>query len=185
MKRVLLYLIITMAAFVTHVTAATPGYERVYCTQEQALDKAFPTATRVIKKEVEITPEIRETLESQLGVSVPEGQLTFYVGYDKDHKIGIAVVLDELGKHRPITFMTVLSCDFKVRDIVVMVYRESHGNQVRKRRFLKQFFHKSKADKLVVDADIDGISGATVSSWAIAAGVKKALVLAEVVSSRL
>ena len=34
----------------------------------------------------------------------------------------------------------------------------------------------------MVDSDINGISGATISSWAVTAGVKKALIMMEEVT---
>jgi electron transport complex protein RnfG len=60
-----------------------------------------------------------------------------------------------------------------------MVYREKIGSNVRKKRFLKQYKGKTKDDPLMVDYDIMGISGATISSWSIASGAKKALIMLE------
>ena len=47
------------------------------------------------------------------------------------------------------------------------------------KRFLKQFIAKKSHDPVQVDQDIMGITGATVSSWAMASGVKKALIMTE------
>ena len=58
-----------------------------------------------------------------------------------------------------------------------MVYREDYGSDVRKRRFLKQFRGKSSTDPISVNNDITSISGATMSSYAIANGVREALEL--------
>ena len=41
-------------------------------------------------------------------------------------------------KYNPITFLTAITTDFIVKDVVVMIYREKIGSEVRKKRFLKQ-----------------------------------------------
>jgi len=74
--------------------------------------------------------------------------------------------------------------DAKVIDVMIMIYREKIGSKVRKKRFLKQFFGKNTDTPLQIDYDIDGISGATVSSWAVASGVKKGLYIAQELAKR-
>ena len=63
------------------------------------------------------------------------------------------------------------------RDVAVMDYRETRGWEVKEQRFLRQFRGKSLADPITVDRDIVNYTGATLSSHAIAHGVKKALAL--------
>ena len=46
---------------------------------------------------------------------------------------------------------------------------------MRRRRFLGQFQGKGSGDPLMINRDLVHLTGATVSSWSIAAGVKKAL----------
>ena len=65
------------------------------------------------------------------------------------------------------------------------MYREHRGDEVKKKRFRKQFWGLGSKDSMQVDIDIDGITGATISSWSIASGVKKALLLVESYSQDL
>jgi hypothetical protein len=58
-----------------------------------------------------------------------------------------------------------------------MTYREKRGDAVKRRRFLNQFRDKTDADPIMINRDIVHLTGATVSSWSLAAGVKKAAVL--------
>jgi Na+-translocating ferredoxin:NAD+ oxidoreductase RnfG subunit len=85
--------------------------------------------------------------------------------------------MDEQGKYYPITFIVGLRPDGRVREVAIMVYRERRGDAVQRRRFLDQFIDKGAADALMVNRDIVHLTGATVSSWSVAAGVKKATVL--------
>ena len=78
------------------------------------------------------------------------------------------------------TFITKITPDFIIDDMALLIYRELYGSEVRKRRFLRQFFGKSSEENFIVDDNITGISGATISSWSIARGAKKALLILEV-----
>jgi Na+-translocating ferredoxin:NAD+ oxidoreductase RnfG subunit len=91
----------------------------------------------------------------------------------KGHLLGRALVTEELGKHQPITFMVALDAKNTVRRVELLQYRERYGGGVAARRFMAQFEGKSGKDSLVVGKDIDGVSGATISSKAIARGVRK------------
>ena len=102
-----------------------------------------------------------------------------YEGFSGSKSLGYALVLDEQGKYQPITIMTCIDSDYKVKDVVLMVYREKIGSEVRKKRFTKQFVNKSSKDKLKVNMDINGISGATISSYSMANAVKKSIAITE------
>ncbi|MBK9471084.1 MAG: FMN-binding protein [bacterium] len=93
--------------------------------------------------------------------------------------LGWALVLEEKGRFKPITFLVHMGPDRRVAAVLVMVYRESRGDAVRRARFLDQFDGKDADDPLRLNRDVVGISGATLSSRALAAGVRKALLLAE------
>jgi FAD:protein FMN transferase len=65
----------------------------------------------------------------------------------------------------------------KVLEVAVMEYRESRGSEVKERRFLSQFRGKTSSDPIRVNQDIVNYTGATLSSYAIARGVRRALAL--------
>jgi hypothetical protein len=97
---------------------------------------------------------------------------------------GYVFVLDVIGQSLPITFAVGVKADGIVQDIQVMVYRESHGGEVRERRFRAQFSGKTLQQPLVVGKDVDAISGATISSHSAAYAVRKGLALAELLRRR-
>jgi Na+-translocating ferredoxin:NAD+ oxidoreductase RnfG subunit len=88
---------------------------------------------------------------------------------------GYAVVTEEIGKYRPITFMVGATPDLAVRDVEVLAYRESRGGEVKRKRFLSQYRGKRAADPIDVNRDIVNISGATISVRSLNAGVKRVL----------
>jgi len=65
--------------------------------------------------------------------------------------------------------------DLKVKDVVVLTYRESRGGEVRRSRFLRQYRGKSAKSPVRLNRDVIGIAGATLSAQAVNRGVKKAL----------
>jgi thiamine biosynthesis lipoprotein ApbE len=151
---------------------------RVYLELPDALAQALPGADRIERADVRLGSEVRERVKARIGRKVYERTLTIFRGLGADGAFtGYAVVTEEIGKYKPITFVVGVTPDGAVRDAAVMVYRESHGGGVKRRRFLAQFVGKDLEDPIDPNRDIINISGATLSVRAIARGVKKVLVL--------
>ena len=156
-----------------------PEHVKVYFTEAQALARVYADADRQWQETWEPTADERAALESKLGWQVPEAAFTFHRASRGGRNLGWALVLEEKGRFKPITFLVHLGPDRRVEAVLVMVYRESRGDAVRRTRFLDQFEGKDADDPLRLNRDVVGISGATLSSRALAAGVRKALLLAQ------
>lgn len=92
-----------------------------------------------------------------------------------DSLLGFAQVRNVKGKDQPITFLVATDSALQLRDIDILVYREAYGGEVAYEPWRRQFRGKGPADALKPDADIRGISGATISVHAVTAGVRKTL----------
>ena len=157
------------------MTAAEPEYaEQVYYKKAEAFQKAFGQSIPNRETVLILSPDQINRIEKRLGWKISDKSVPVLFA-----NAGVALVLNEPGKHFPITFMVAISKDRRVKEVIVMVYREKIGSEVRKTRFLKQFSHKSSDDRFEINGDIHGISGATISSWSLAGGVRKALIIAE------
>ena len=155
--------------------APAAGAQEVLLTPEQAVREIFPEAARTTVERRALAP-VREQLEAQLGRHIEEDSLEVLLVFDAaDAFRGYAVVTEEIGKYRPITFMVGVAPDLRVRDVAVLVYRESRGGDVKRRRFLSQYRGKSSRDPIDVGRDIINISGATISVRSLNAGVKRVL----------
>jgi Na+-translocating ferredoxin:NAD+ oxidoreductase RnfG subunit len=152
---------------------------RVYFTEHEALAKVFGKADRGARHTWTPTDEQRGDLEQQLGVAVSEESFAAWRGRDGDKDLGWALVLEEKGRFKPITFLVHVEPDHTVGLVLVMVYRESRGDGVKRQRFLKQFRGRDADDPLRLNRDVVGVTGATLSSRALAAGVRRALVLTD------
>ncbi len=156
-----------------------PEYvEQVFLTEAGALKSVFPVTTTVKKEIHTFTPAEKERIESKLGWILNEKAVTVYKGIGSDGKAqGFAVIAEEIGKFKPITFIVKAGMDGKVERVEVMVYREAVGSEVRRQRFARQFRGKSAKDPLRINRDIINVTGATMSVQAMTAGVKKALII--------
>jgi Na+-translocating ferredoxin:NAD+ oxidoreductase RnfG subunit len=156
------------------------AYEKVYLTLSQALAIALPTDDAVEERVLVPTRSQRRRIERALGRKLPEANWHVHRSHRDGRTTGWAFAMDEQGKYYPITLIVGLTPDGPVRDVAVMVYREKRGDAVHRRRFLNQFQDKTVEDPLMVNRDIVHLTGATVSSWSIAAGVRKAVVIHDV-----
>ncbi|MEW6611670.1 MAG: FMN-binding protein [Pseudomonadota bacterium] len=90
-----------------------------------------------------------------------------------------AWILEEIGKEEPITAGFVVGPDGRITASRVLIYRESRGMEVRYPAFLRQFNGAGlKADRHL-DRQVDGISGATLSVWAMERMARAALYLTQ------
>lgn len=153
-------------------------YEQVYLTEKQALDMVFKDL-KVEKKQITATKDKKNIIQKRLKRKIKEDTFTYYFAQKSNNENIYAWILDEHGKHRPITFIVSINNKITVEQVAIMIYREKRGAEVQKKRFLNQFNNKSSQDEIKVNQDIINITGATISSWSVSAGVKKALVLTE------
>lgn len=147
-------------------------------TQEQALKIVFPKSESVKSETRVLTPEQRKTLEENTGLRFPEHEYPTFVATTKGQPDGYGVILNEIGKHENITFIVGVLPRGKVMEVAVLEYRESRGGEVKEQRFLSQFRGKTSSDPIRVNQDIVNYTGATLSSYAISRGVRRALALA-------
>ena len=157
--------------------SSSPG--EALLTEPQALKIVFPKAQSVETQVRTLTESQREDLQKKTGMRFPEREYSIFIGHGKERIDGYAVIMNEIGKHEYITFIVGVSPKGDIRDVAVMDYRETRGWEVKEQRFLRQFRGKSLADPIAVDRDIANYTGATLSSHAIARGVKKALALVQ------
>jgi Na+-translocating ferredoxin:NAD+ oxidoreductase RnfG subunit len=164
--------ILTAAAFVPAPARA----QEVLLTKDQALREVFPEVGRTSVEHKELDAKMRDQLQQTLGRRVYEDAVDVTLVYDAAGAFkGYAVVTEEVGKYRPITFMVGVTPQLSVKDVAVMVYRESRGGDVKRRRFLDQYRGKTVKDPIDSNRDIINVSGATISVRSMNAGVKRVL----------
>jgi hypothetical protein len=182
MKIVFNFKIVLVAAALVGLTHPARA-EGVYFSTADLLRDFFRDSKSVTYKKVDIALKERERLTRRLGYVPARGSYTFYVASSgspdqKSEKVdGYALIDEEQGEHLPITFAVKLSPTGVVLRQEIVCYRESRGDEVRDARFRQQFVGKTVRDAVTANQDIVAVSGATISSRAMAVGVRRALVL--------
>ena len=146
------------------------GHAVTYLNAEQAQQAIFPGA-RLTAVPMKLSDAQRKAIEKASDQRVRQTELKVWqVGGG-----GWFIVDEVIGKHEFITYAVGLTADGAVKQIEVMDYRETYGGQVRDEKWRAQFIGKKFGAKLKLDADIENISGATLSSRHIADGVRRLL----------
>lgn len=162
------------------LTVAVTASATDYFTLEQAQAAMLPgeTLTRVALK---LDDKTRSDMEDRSGVHEPFDESRVW----KSNTGRYFIVDDVVGKHEKIRYAMVLEPSGAVKEIEIMTYRESYGSEIRRPEWRSQFYGKTSKDQLRLGNDIQGISGATLSSKHIAQGVKRVLALYDLALSKL
>jgi len=178
----LLPLLVVFSAFILDAAKAQTETEpadnfqlQTYLTEEQALALIFPECDEIVTDEFVMTPEEKNSLEKLLSRRLYEDGFGVYIGKKKGSIQGYAIITEEIGKFHPFTFVVGVGTDGKITNIAVLVYRESRGGEIAKKRFLYQFMGKSFKNPIRINKDIINITGATMSVQCMCAGVRKVI----------
>jgi high-affinity iron transporter len=159
------------------LAAGSVRAEAVYRTPRQTLTEFFPRSQRVRYLRFPVDAALRERLTHRLGYGPGRAEYAFYMATTGNHVDGYALIDDEPGQSEPITFAVQLTPDGTTVRTEILIYREPRGDEVRSRRFLEQLRGKTVRQPVRTGVDIDAVSGATISSRSLTAGVRRALVL--------
>lgn len=151
-------------------------YAKVLFSQQEALAKLLPDAQEIIEETRVLTDEQKEAIGEKAGIKFDpdlDREFHFFIGSANAQIVGYAVKDSVKGKWGLIHYMVSFDLDGKVNNVTVLEYREKRGRSVAKRRFLKQFFGKTINDRIKLKKDIDGVTGATISSRSMTNGIRK------------
>ena len=151
--------------------------EGVFFSTTDLLRDFFRSSQSVTYRKLSLGAADRARLARRLGYAPARDQYTFFVAQSGAHVDGYALIDEENGEHLPITFAVKLSPTGVVERQEIVAYREPRGDEVRDSHFRRQFVGKSARDPIAADLDIVAVSGATISSRAMAVGVRRAVVL--------
>lgn len=174
--RSLVLLIVSLSLFAAGAAFPTRVSAQQFLTEEQAVERILGSYDELIAREFPVSESQRSLIAKEAGCAVPEERLTFLMARRAGEPLGWVYVGDVQGLYEPITYAVGIGEGGRVKDVEILVYRESRGGEVRRRRFLNQYRGKDAHSPLRLHDDVINITGATVSSRALTYGVKKALV---------
>jgi hypothetical protein len=160
---------------------AAPGglaaQEGVFMRPEDAPRQLFPGVSDVTEQTIASSPPLQRKIRELLGQAPTlwEPAYRIFTLSRAGATLGFVVVVEEIGKHRPITYAVAIEPGGSVHDLAVLAYREAYGGEIRERRFLKQYARKTLTDRMQPYGDIRNISGATLSVEATGRAARKAI----------
>jgi hypothetical protein len=155
------------------LSAPAPAFAVDYLTAEQAQAKMFPGASAFEAREVALTAEQLSALARRLGSPPHRTSWSVRLARGGEGVLGVVVVDDVIGKFERITYAVGLGPDAVIRDVEILSYRESHGQEILLPAWRRQFTGKSADAPLEVGKDIANISGATLSCTHVTEGVHR------------
>ena len=163
--------------------ASATAQEGIFLQAEEAPRQLFPEGTAVEDRTVASTPDLQLRVRALLGRSptIWEAAYRIFTVKRTASLLGFVIVVEEIGKHRPITYAVAVNADGTIHDAAVLAYREPYGGEVREHRFLRQYMGKGLVSPLRPYQDIRNISGATLSVEATGRAVKKAIAVLKAV----
>jgi len=161
------------------IASATPVQAKVFMSRAEALAWAFPDADRIEDRRFVLTDEQVAAIEARAKSKLESRIVTIYVGLRGDAVLGYAVIDQHNVRTLPEAFLVVLSPEGQVRRLRVLAFHEPQEYKP-SNRFLAQFEGREPNAPLRLHRDVHGIAGATLSSQAVAGGVRRVLALHEV-----
>jgi hypothetical protein len=157
-------------------TPAAPVAGVLFHARDEALSLAFPDATRTEPKEFFLTAEQHGKIEKLAHAKLDTDLVTIYRGWRGDELLGYAIFDTHVVRTLPETFLVVLSPQGAVEATNLLAFYEPE-EYMPSDRWLRQFDGKQASDDLNIGHGIVGITGSTLTSQAVAAGIRRALAL--------
>ena len=168
-------LFLTLIVILSSATFAVA--EDVYQTPESFVAESFD-GKAPNKQSLIINAPLSEKVSKIMGKHYKLDQTQYW---SKDGRT--AWILEDIGKFQPITTGFVVGQDGTLERVKVLIYRESHGWEVKHEFFTRQFKGAGLKREKKLDQRVDGISGATLSVNALKRLSALALILHKEVSS--
>ncbi|AEF99026.1 FMN-binding protein [Methylomonas methanica] len=157
---------------------AAPGLSTVFYSKEEAMKLAFGEDATVEMQSLFPTAEQLTEIERLAKVKLESKLFSFYVGKKQDAIIGYAAIESHNVRTKPETLLVVLDPNGNLRQVVTLAFHEPPEYQPPERWF-NQLLNR-KLDDLSFGKDIQGVSGATLSTRAALNSARKVLAVFQV-----
>jgi len=164
-----------LAIPIATIAVSDEVYAAEYLTVEQAQKLMFGEAATFEKSDLRLDDATRNAIKMASRVQVERDVQPVWTVFDGGELSGYFVIDEVIGKHRYITYAIALSPQGEVKQVEILVYRESYGYEIRNPRWRAQFVGHKPGAVLTLGEEIKNISGATLSCRHITEGVSRVL----------
>lgn len=165
------------ALLVPAIVVAAPAQAVDYLTVAQAQRALFPQADAYDERTLALDDAQRRAIRRQAGTRQREATQRVWRARRGDEVLGWMLLDEVIGKHEYITYAGAVSPQGAVLGIEILSYRETHGGEVREPEWRANFVGKTLEDPFRLGGDVPNISGATLSCRNVTDGVKRLLVI--------
>ncbi len=148
----------------------------------EGLKNAFPNATDFKRNAVTLSEAQRQDIEKKADISFethPLENVVLFTALMDDKILGYAFEDTVNGKWGPIHYLLILDPEGKIMNVHVLDFKEKRGRPAAKKSFTNQFIGKNITNPLRLRRDINGVTGATITSTSLTDGIRKLLYLFE------
>ncbi|HEU4402303.1 MAG TPA: FMN-binding protein [Candidatus Polarisedimenticolia bacterium] len=165
-----------LALLMTLLLPAPSAQGRVYMTQRQALEQAFPQPAQVSRRTLYLDADQVHRVATEAGAPVENRVVAYYIGTRDGKPAGCAYFDTHLVRTLPETIMVVVAPDGRIERIDILSFEEPE-DYLPNRRWLQQFPGRLLDDDLSLKQGIHPLAGATLSARAITQAVRRVLAL--------
>ena len=156
----------------------TPCFSTVYYSKDEAMKLAFGDDANVEMQSLFPTSEQITEIERLAKVKMESKLFSFYVGKKQGAVIGYAAIESHNVRTKPETLLVVLDPQGHLRQVVTLAFHEPPEYQPPERWFSQLLDHT--LEELSFGKDIQGVTGATLSTRATLNSVRKVLAVFQV-----
>lgn len=144
------------------LAVAFPSFGKIYYSKSEAMELAFGQDATV--EMLSLFPDDKQLaqIEKMARVKMDSSLYTFYVGKKNDEVIAYAAIESHTVRTKPETLLVVLNPDGQITAMHTLAFHEPPEYQPPQRWY--QQLYQRKLEQLSFSADIQGITGATLST---------------------
>lgn len=165
---------VSTAGLVGLLIAAPPALSGVFHSRESALELAFPGAERIEARDLFLSEDEAAAVERAAGVAVDSRLVTVYVARNGGTIAGYAFLDTHPVRTLPETLLVVLDAGGRVAGTHLLAFHEP-PEYLPPARWLSRYEGRDLDGSRWGRADLDALSGATLSARAVTAAVRRLL----------
>jgi len=161
---------------------------KVLIRADEAVKKIYRQAETFEARSLTLSDDQIRRIEAKARITFKgahSSQVIVHTAKDSGQTVGYAFEDTVAGKWGPIHYLVGLDANGVVSQIMILDYEEDRGRPIAKKRFLRQYKGKKREHPVRLKKDINGISGATISSRSLTDGVRKLLHIFEEIRNDL
>jgi len=161
----------------------SPLEAKVFMKRDEALKTAFPDAARIEKKEIFLSSDQSETIETLARAKNETKLYIIYEAKNGEKTLGYAIIDTHTLRTKTETVMFVINPDGSLRQTEILAFFEPQDYQAGG-NWVELFEGKTLDNSLRVGKDVPNITGATITANSLSQAIRRILAVFKVASDQ-